>query len=84
MRVLAALPLVLVALAVFGCAADEREWMKVNQRYTKEEFQRDYRECTRKGDLDEACMRQRGWQPMNPSTADAPPPAPSQPIRGRY
>ncbi|HYE90857.1 MAG TPA: hypothetical protein VEA38_07560 [Terriglobales bacterium] len=84
MRALAALPLVLVALAVLGCAADEREWMKVNQRYTKEDFRRDYRECTRKSDLDEACMRERGWQPMNPSKADAPPTPPPTPSRGRY
>jgi hypothetical protein len=47
--------LTLVALA--GCSAqDEREWMKIGQRYTKEEFQRDYRECTPRGDVDEACL----------------------------
>ena len=52
------------SLGLAGCGShDDREWMKVDRRYTKEEFQRDHKECTRKGDLDEACMRQRGWVP---------------------
>ena len=53
--------------------------MKVNQRYTKEDFRRDHRECSRKGDLDEACMRQRGWVAVNPTKSAAPkPPDPLQ------
>ena len=60
-------------LSLTGCGAhDEREWLKVDRRYTKEEFQRDYRECTKKGDLDDSCMRQRGWVPVNPTKEEAP------------
>jgi hypothetical protein len=68
-RVPALIALSLLGLA--GCSAsDDREWMKVDKRYTKEEFQRDYKECSRKGDLDDACMRQRGWVSVNPSKAE--------------
>ena len=64
----------LSSLGLVGCGAhDSREWLKVDGRYTKEEFQRDYKECTRKGDLDDGCMRQRGWVSVNPSTTDAVP-----------
>jgi hypothetical protein len=50
----------LVALA--GCvSAPEREWMKINERYTVADFRRDHAECSHKGKLDEACMRSRGW-----------------------
>lgn len=85
MRLVAAVPLRVVAVALAGrSATDEREWMKVNQRYTKEEFQRDYKECSRSGNLNEPCMRQRGRLPVNPSKSEAPPaPAPT-PSRGRY
>jgi hypothetical protein len=66
----------LVALACLGLAAcgslDAREWMKVDQRYTKDEFQRDHKECSKKGDVDEWCMRQRGWVPVNPTKEEAP------------
>jgi hypothetical protein len=66
----------LLALACLGLAAcsalDNREWMKTEQRYTKAEFQRDYKECSPKGDLDESCMRQRGWVPVNPTKQEAP------------
>jgi hypothetical protein len=80
MRALFGLVIVVSAVTLSGCAAsDDREWMKVNQRYTKEEFQRDHRECSRKGDLDEACMRQRGWVAVNPTRSAGPkPPDPLQ------
>jgi hypothetical protein len=59
------------ALGLAGCGAqDAREWMKVDRSYTKDEFQRDYRECTKKGDLDEACMRQKGWVAVNPAKSE--------------
>ena len=80
---------VLVMLAALGTAAcsasDTREWMKVNQRYTKEEFVRDHKECSRDSRPDEACMRQRGWVPVSPSKSE-PPPNPDQTprSRGRY
>ena len=75
--------LVLSALGIAGCGAtDDREWMKVGTpRWTKEEFQRDHRECSRKGDLDDACMRQRGWVAVNPSKSE--PQKPTDPLQGR-
>lgn len=62
--------LVLAAvLVVVGCSSDERQWMKLNQKYTTEEFQRDHAQCSKGGKLDEACMRSRGWVAVNPSGA---------------
>jgi len=77
---------VLSALGMVACSAlDAREWMKVNQKYTKEEFQRDHKACLRDGSPDEACMRQRGWVPVNPSKAESGPPPETIPrSRGRY
>jgi hypothetical protein len=86
MRLRMSFLIVLAALGTVACGTlDDREWLKVNQRYTKEEFVRDHRECSRDGKPDEACMRQRGWVPVNPSKADAPPPMDPLPrSRGRY
>jgi hypothetical protein len=80
-----ALLIVLSSLGLVGCASDDREWMRVagGSANTKQEFQRDYRECTRKGALDEACMRQRGWVPVNPVKPDAPKSMDPLPSRGR-
>ena len=79
--------IVLSALGLAGCGAhDPREWMKVDRGYTKEEFQRDYRECSRKGDLDDACMKQKGWVAVNPAKSEKPKdvdPLPGR-TRGRY
>ena len=84
MRSRIAFAIVVCALGMIGCSAtDARQWMKVEQRYTKEEFQRDYRECSRRGDLDDVCMRQRGWVAVNPAKSEAPPPPPATPPRGR-
>lgn len=76
----------LSTLGMVACsAADNREWMKVDQRYTKQEFVRDHKECSRGGKLDEPCMRQRGWLPVSPSKTDAEPPEVRPPQgRGRY
>jgi hypothetical protein len=65
-RGLLALLVVLPALA--GCVTDEREWMKLNERYTVEEFRRDREACTKGGKLDDVCMRGRGWVAVNPGT----------------
>jgi hypothetical protein len=75
------LPLTLFAIAVLvtGCAVD-KQWMKVGESYTTAEFRRDYAECskTKSGELDEDCMRGKGWVEMSPTKADraanAPPP----------
>ena len=54
-------------LMIAGCASDDRQWLKVDQKYTTEEFRRDHAACTRDGKLDDACMRSRGWVAVNPT-----------------
>ena len=67
MRWFRRLPVLLIAQpALGGCVTDEREWMKLNQRYTVAEFQRDREDCMKSGKLDDACMRARGWVAVNP------------------
>jgi hypothetical protein len=65
-RAIAALLLALPVLA--GCVTDERQWMKLNERYTIEDFQRDAQTCSKSGQLDDVCMRDRGWVAVNPGT----------------
>jgi hypothetical protein len=60
LALLAALP------ALGGCVTDEREWMKLNERYTVAEFQRDRDACMKDGKIDDACMKARGWVAVNP------------------
>jgi hypothetical protein len=56
-----------VAAALAGCGSVEsREWMKVDQKYTTEEFRRDYGECSRGDKLDDECMKSRGWITVAP------------------
>ena len=50
-----------IGIVVSSCAMDEREWMKIDQKYTTADFRRDLAECTIKGKLDEDCMKARGW-----------------------
>jgi hypothetical protein len=63
-RVLPAL--LLLAPFLGGCVTDEREWMKLNERYTVAEFQRDREACMKGGRIDDACMRAKGWVAVNP------------------
>jgi hypothetical protein len=60
-----------VALALGGCASEEKEWMKLDQKYTVAEFRRDYAACSPGGNLDESCMRKRGWVAVSPGTGPA-------------
>jgi hypothetical protein len=55
-----------VALATCACGSDTREWMKLDSNYTTAEFQRDIKECTVKGKLDDDCMKARGWVAVTP------------------
>jgi hypothetical protein len=64
---------VALAAALTGCAEPDRQWMKVGERYTTAEFQRDHAACSKGGKLDDACMRSRGWVDVSPSKADKPP-----------
>ncbi|MBI1736861.1 MAG: hypothetical protein HYR51_16965 [Candidatus Rokubacteria bacterium] len=76
----------LIALAAAGllaaCASsDDREWMKVNERYSVEDFRRDHAACSKSGKLDDACMRSRGWVDVRSSATDK---APELKKRGTY
>jgi hypothetical protein len=59
-----------LTLAVCGCASEEKEWMKVDQKYTNAEFQRDYAACSRGTTLDENCMRGKGWVAVSPGKVE--------------
>jgi hypothetical protein len=66
-------------IAVGGCAYDQREWMKLDGKYTVEDFRRDHAACSASGKLDDGCMRTRGWVAVNPKKVqDALPGAPIQ------
>ncbi|HEY3101514.1 MAG TPA: hypothetical protein VGL14_21510 [Methylomirabilota bacterium] len=77
--VVLAFGLFVVGVAIAGCET-EKQWMKVGESYTTNEFRRDYGECSKSGRLDEDCMRARGWVEMKPSkgdrAADSPTPSP--------
>ncbi len=77
---------VLLAAALAGCGSgDNREWMKVGEKYTTEEFRRDYRECSKSGTLDDECMRGRGWVAVTPGKVEPRTPDPStQPVGRGY
>lgn len=63
-----------LATLLAGCGpADDREWMKVGQRYTTEEFRRDYRDCSKDGRLDDECMKSRGWVAVTPGKVEEKP-----------
>jgi uncharacterized lipoprotein len=53
-------------LVLAGCSSDDRQWLKLNEKYTTDEFRRDHTACSKSGKLDEACMRARGWVAVNP------------------
>jgi hypothetical protein len=66
-----------VALAVAACSAEtERQWMKVNEKYTTAEFRRDHAACSKSGKLDDACMRDRGWVDVTSPKPKTPEPEP--------
>ena len=79
--------LIAASLLPVGCSSErDRQWSKPGVNYTVSEFTRDRDECTpKKGELDEQCMKQRGWVPL---TSDREPPSvvkPAQTPRGpRY
>lgn len=63
-----------LAAALAGCgSSDDREWMKVNEKYTAEEFRRDYAACSKGDTLDDECMKKRGWVAVSaPKTGEKP------------
>ena len=58
----------LVAVAsLAGCGTeDDRQWMKINERYTAADFRRDLTACTKNGTLNDDCMRAHGWVALTP------------------
>ena len=61
-----------LSLLLAACSATEKEWMKVGERYTTEEFRRDFSACSKSGKLDETCMRGKGWVDVSPGRAEKP------------
>lgn len=58
--------LMFAVLVIGGCASDERQWLKLDEKYTTEDFRRDHAACSKGGELDEKCMRSHGWVAVNP------------------
>jgi hypothetical protein len=73
--------LLVASLLPVACSSErDRQWYKPAGNYTTTEFARDRDECTPKGrELDEQCMKQRGWVPL---TSDREPPGPAKPAQG--
>jgi hypothetical protein len=71
----------LLCCAVLGlltaCGPTEKQWYKPNTEYTVAEFQRDRTACEKNGQLDEACLRQRGWVSLTPDKDKPLPPIPT-------
>jgi hypothetical protein len=56
---------VAASLLPVGCSSErDRQWYKPGANYTVSEFTRDRDECTKGRELDEQCMKQRGWVPL--------------------
>ena len=91
MRVSAVLFALGAAWLLSACASSsEPEWMRLDGKYTTDDFRRDHTACSKKGKLDEECMKSRGWVAVRPSVGDKAPerdprggPAPATPTR-RY
>jgi hypothetical protein len=70
------------ALLLAACASsDDREWMKLNERYSVEDFRRDHAACSKGGTLDDTCMRSRGWVDVRSNASEK---APELKRRGTY
>jgi hypothetical protein len=83
-RVMRAFLLGCAVLGLFtACASSDKQWYKPNAEYTVVEFQRDRAACEKNGQLDEACLRQRGWVPLSTDKDNTKPLAPTPSSRGR-
>jgi hypothetical protein len=68
--------LVAVASTLVSCASDaEKQWYKPGP-YTVAEFERDRAECTRSRQIDEVCLRERGWLTLSSDPQKGPKPGP--------
>jgi PBP1b-binding outer membrane lipoprotein LpoB len=51
-----------LALSLGACSSDaDKQWYKPAGNYSTAEFDRDSRACTKNRQLDEECLKQRGW-----------------------
>jgi hypothetical protein len=68
-----------VLVAVAGCTLGnpDKQWYKAGGEYTSADFERDRRACTRDRQLDEDCLRQRGWTSLSADTGPPQKPAPT-------
>lgn len=63
----AAAVMAVAAIATGGCGSTpDKQWYKAGGDYTVAEFERDRKACTRNRDLDEACLKERGWIAVSP------------------
>ena len=61
-----------------ACGSTEKQWYKPNAEYTVAEFRRDRAACEKNGEIDEECLRQRGWVSLSPDKEKPLPPVPTQ------
>ncbi|PYO01770.1 MAG: hypothetical protein DMD91_06405 [Candidatus Rokuibacteriota bacterium] len=63
-----------------ACGADtDRQYMKLDQTYTTAEFRRDLAACTKSGNVDDECMKSRGWVAVTPPATKRPVEEPYRP-----
>jgi len=76
--------LVTSVLVLAACAPEtERQWMKLDQTYTTAEFRRDVAACTKSGNVDDECMKSRGWVAVTPPATKKPVDEPYRPGQQR-
>ena len=76
--------LVTSVLVLAACATEtERQWMKLDQTYTTAEFRRDLAACTKSGNVDDECMKSRGWVAVTPPATKKPVDEPYRPGQQR-
>jgi hypothetical protein len=77
--------LVVASVVLVGCSTErERQWYKPGVNYTIAEFTRDRDECTKNRELDEQCMKQKGWVPLTADRDGSKGPAAPNPRGPRY
>jgi len=58
--------LIAVGGLLAACGGPEKQWYKPGVDYTVADFQRDRAACEKKnGEVDEDCLKQRGWTPLS-------------------
>ena len=73
--------LIFFSLAATACeSVPEKQWYKPGGSYTLADFRSDEQACTRDRQLDEECLKARGWVPLSADVA--PTKAEPTPTRG--